>query len=924
VRARGASEVVGRGDELAAVERLLKRAETSCAALVLAGDAGIGKTTLWNAARAIAEARGFRVLASRPARTELQLPLGGFGDLFGGVAAEALTPLPGPQRQALEVALLRAEPGAEAADLRALSVATVGLLRELAAERPLLLAVDDVQWLDESSTGILAFAARRLEGVRVGILLTLRGTDAALDPLELQPALPAVGHERQTLGPLSLAALHRLFLARLGRSFPRLVLIRIEEASGGNPFYALEIGRALVRRGAEVTPSEPLPVPETLAALTAERIALLPDRTGEALVLAAAAFEPSVETLVASGVADPASVLGPAIDDAIVEIARGEVRFAHPLLAQAVVASTDAASLRRVHRRLAAATGAEDARARHLGDAADGPDETAAEALERAAERARERGATLDAVALFERSSLLSPDPQRAAARAVLAGEGAFIDLADLRYADAILGRALERSPSGPARAEAMSLQALVWYFQGRQAEATRLCEDALDEAGDGVTRAKVLLRCAYLHGQVNMERSLTEVREAVTIVEHAPPPVPADLLGEALLDRANGLLQMAAGRRRDDIERGTRLHAASGRSWEWDRSDVILFELARHTDDLVTARARLYSQIERRANRGAEDPFWFVHAATINCWLGDWVTARVWAERAVETYAREGADMHPAFALRGLALVEALEGRVDEARGLASRGLALATDRGDIVVATLHRGILGLVALSEGDIEEADLQLREAAELDARLGAKHPLRSRIAGDVVEAAVGVGDTELAERFVAQLEHAARAAPTPWALCMAARTRGLFDAARGDLDAAAAALERAVVEHEQLPMPFERARTLLAKGRVHHRRKEKRLADESLRAALAVFEELGSPLWAAQARTELARIGLRRRGPGELNETERRVAELAAQGLSNQEIAQRAFLSVKTVEANLTRVYRKLGIRSRAGLARTLA
>ena len=259
----------------------------------------------------------------------------------------------------------------------------------------------------------------------------------------------------------------------------------------------------------------------------------------------------------------------------------------------------------------------------------------------------------------------------------------------------------------------------------------------------------------------------------------------------------------------------------------------------------------------------------------------------------------------------------------MDEARELSQRGLELADEAGDLVVATLHRNVLGFVALSVGDVAEADLQLRAAAELDERLGVEHPLRSRHAGDLVEAAIGVGDLARAERAVERMEHAGRAAPTPWTLAVGARCRGLLDAARGDLDAAAEALERSLDEHRRLPMPFERARTLLVKGRVHHRRKEKRLAGDALAAALRVFEELGSPLWAEQARTELARTGLRRREPDELNETEWRVAELAAQGLSNQEIAQRAFLSVKTVEANLTRVYRKLGIRSRAGLARRL-
>jgi DNA-binding CsgD family transcriptional regulator len=426
------------------------------------------------------------------------------------------------------------------------------------------------------------------------------------------------------------------------------------------------------------------------------------------------------------------------------------------------------------------------------------------------------------------------------------------------------------------------------------------------------------------LHGQLDMSRSMREITEAGEILEREGGTVDAELMAQALLDRANGALQMAEGFRGDDIERATRLHAASGRSWEWERCEMILFELARHTDDLETALRRLYAQIERRANRGAEDAFRFVHAAVINCWLGDWATARTWAERAVETYEREGADVYGAFALRGLALVEALEGNVEDARGLSLRGLEPSEQKGDLVLTILHRGILGFVALSTGDVEEADRQLSAAARLDEQLAVTQPFRSRIDGDRVEAALGVGDLESAEQAVERLERAGAATPTPWTLAIGARSRGLLEAARGDLDAAATSLERAVREHERLPMPFEHARTLLARGQVHHRRKEKKLADEALREALRIFEELGSPLWADRARAELARVGLRRREPDELNETERQVAELAAQGLSNQEIAQRAFISVKTVEANLTRVYRKLGIRSRAALARKLS
>lgn len=918
----GRDEIIGRGDELVAADAMLERASGGFAALVLEGEAGIGKTALWEAGRAAAEERGFRVLSSRPARSDAQLLLGVFGDLFSTVSPRLLSQLPGPQRRALDVALLRADPEGVAVDQRTLSVATLGLVRLLAAESPLLLAVDDVQWADESSIGVLRFALRRLEGWPVGALLAVRG--GGQDRLvELAAGLPAGWIERRHLGPLSLAALHRLFELRLGRSFPRLVVRNIETASGGNPFYALEVGRALLRRGEDVSAGEPLPIPDVLATLTAERFRLLPDATRDAVLLAATAPVPRLETLAQAGVVDPERVLGPAIREGILALERGLVRFEHPLLAQAALASVDDATLRELHLVLARTASSEDARAHHLGAAATEPDEEAAAALERAASRARERGASLDAVALYERASLLTPRPEPAAARALLAAEGAFIDLADLHYADAILTRAVERSAAGPEPGEAMSLQALVWYYQGRQAEATRLCEEALAESGgETVVRAKILLRCAYLHGQVDMARSLREVHEAVGILQNEVDVDP-DLAAEALLDRANGELQMMRGLLADDVERAARLHTTSGRSWEWDRCEGILYELARHTDDLETALARLTAHIERRADRGAEDPFWFVHAALINAWLGDWPSARAWAERAIEAYRREGADLYPAFALRGLALVDGLEGRVDEARDLSQRGLELADEAGDLVVATLHRNILGFVALSVGDVAEADLQLRAAAELDERLGVEHPLRSRHAGDLVEAALGVGDLARAERAVERMELAGRAAPTPWTLAVGARCRGMLEAARGDLDAAADALERSLDEHERLPMPFERGRTLLAKGRVHHRRKEKRLASDAFAEALRVFEGLGSPLWAEHARTELARSGLRRREPDELNETELRVAELAAQGLSNQEIAQRAFLSVKTVEANLTRVYRKLGIRSRAGLARRL-
>ena len=322
---------------------------------------------------------------------------------------------------------------------------------------------------------------------------------------------------------------------------------------------------------------------------------------------------------------------------------------------------------------------------------------------------------------------------------------------------------------------------------------------------------------------------------------------------------------------------------------------------------------------IRAKSGPGGDDPFNLVQLSGLLLYRGEWAEARRVAEAAIEGYEREGGDLHPAWGLRGIALVAAHEGHVDEARRSAAEGLRLAIERGDVVIATFHRQILGFVALSLGEWAEADAQFAEAAALATRMSARHPGRFKLAGDQVEAALALGDVERAAAVHATLDEAARIAPTPWVVAVEARSSALLAAARGDLAGAAAIFDRALLEHDRLAMPFERARTLLVKGQLHRRRKEKRLADQTLRAALAIFEDLGAAVWAVRARTELARVGRRPRAPEDLTETERRVAELAARGLTSRQIAEQAFLAPKTVGNVLGRVYQKLGIHSRAEL-----
>jgi DNA-binding CsgD family transcriptional regulator len=237
-----------------------------------------------------------------------------------------------------------------------------------------------------------------------------------------------------------------------------------------------------------------------------------------------------------------------------------------------------------------------------------------------------------------------------------------------------------------------------------------------------------------------------------------------------------------------------------------------------------------------------------------------------------------------------------------------------------DLILEGMARAVLGLVELSAGNLAEADRQLIRADEIEEWAHNREPATNRFHGDHAEAVIGLGDLDRAEVLVRRMEQRAEALPRPWILAVSARSRGLLCAARGDLGQALAGYRRALAAHETLDMPAELGRTLLALGRLHRRRNERQRAQECLGRAAAVFDAAGAPLWAALARTELGRAQGRRGSADRLTPTELQVAELAVAGLRNSEIAARLFLSGKTVEANLSRIYRKLGVRSRTELA----
>ena len=376
------SEVVGRDEELGALVSFLETPETLPGAILLEGDAGIGKTTLWRRSVELASARSYRVLSCRPSQSEAQLSFTALGDLLEDTLEEVLPRLPGPQARALAVALLLEEDEGPPPDQRAIALAFLGAVRALAETGPVAVAVDDIQWLDRPSAFVLEFALRRLHEEPVAFLFALRAGQEQ-SPLGLDRALPKERLRRLEIGPLSLGALHRLLNDRLGLVLSRPKLRRLHELSGGNPFFALELARAFEGGSIQLEPGEPLP--GTLAALVHDRLVALPAGSRPALLAASALSQPTIDLVARAAGGDLERRLAPALEAHVIELEEDRIRFSHPLFASGVYAAVGLAERRVLHRRLAELVPDPEERARHLALGAEGPDPEVATALEAAA-----------------------------------------------------------------------------------------------------------------------------------------------------------------------------------------------------------------------------------------------------------------------------------------------------------------------------------------------------------------------------------------------------------------------------------------------------------------------------------------------------------------------------------------------------------
>jgi DNA-binding CsgD family transcriptional regulator len=912
-------EVIGRERELAVVEGFLGGLSRP-RALLIEGGAGIGKTTVWMEACRLAAAHGATVLTCRPVQAEVSLAFSGLVDLFDWIGDAWLESMPVAQSDALAVALRRRSPDEGLPDPLTVSAGARAALSRMAEAGPVIVAVDDAQWLDASTAGVLAYVVRRLTVERVGLLVARRpSTEDDTIGLAAGDVVPV---EVLSLEPLSLSSLHHVIRTHTGHVVPRPMLHRIAERSGGNPFFAIGLASALYEGGSPAH-GEPMPAPRTLMELTASRVGRLAVDAREVLLVVACLSAPTDELVERVVERDPGPALDAARSEGILDRPDDTLRFAHPLYAECVLRLSSAAERRRVHGRIALLMTDPEERARHLALTATPPDLATADALDAGATAARHRGALRAASELYAQARRFTPDDDRPAAhRRAFAAAELMILAGDRGTARELLGELVANGET-PLRERAMGLFAEILANDGAAPDAIRLLLDARSTVNEPSAAARIELDLAYVS---LVTLAITEAAGyGAAAAAFARSADDGPLLAEALA--YEGLTRLLAGLDADEdaLDEALRLEDATRPPYMGLPASGVVGLVrafaARH------AEARVLLSAAAGGLDALGDDCDLAHVLLWSSWLelrsGRLDEAATLARQAATMAETTGSDLLRSWAIAQAALVE------------ANRGLGMVTDA--LVAEAIHGGVVhggvvavwlaaaqGLARLAEGHPEAAAAAFGTLLGAGVREAITEPVLAFFLPDAAEAFAVVGDIKTAEDLLRPFEAAAGRRNRDWALAAACRSRSAIAVQSGDLAAGAASLGEALRLLETVDMPIERARTLLSLGRLERRLGERRAARRTLEDAERGFEAAGATGWARQARAELGRVPGRRSADATLTPGELRVAELSGSGRTNREVAATLFLSPKTVEANLARVYRKLGITARAELGAWLA
>jgi len=903
----------GRREVLRVIDEVMDRGGSA----VAIGAPGAGKSSLMKAGARLAARRGRRLLSVTPTQFERGLPFAGLAELIGQVPAGADGGLPAPQRRALAVALQRAEPDGRGVDPLAVSLAVRALLERLSEAEPLALLVDDLQWLDPATEGSLGFAIRCMSVPpdRLSVLVATRPDPEVGAGLIRCLARPQ--HEL-VLRPLEDWAIGQLLRERLGARWTPPMSAGVARASSGNPFLALEIARAAQAAGHDPV----LPVPPSLVELLGERVLRLPPQAREVLLLVSATGRLSMAQL--RRMVEPellVSALEAAADaDVAVVDPASVVAFTHPLLASALYDAAAPADRRRAHRALAQSLDDPVERARHRSKSIAVPDEEVAAELDQAAEISRGRGAQQLVGALLERAALATPTDGDTAAgldRWLRAVDG-YVDAGDVVAAQAALDKGSSLAGAAHQRAEVLVRRAQLAV----DAPVTRaLAEQAFPLTPDGSeTRAKLLRIMANCHLQEGHGRLAFEFAEMAVTAAAAVGHLELHLAALGLrrsVEQLWGVGQAGETTREVDrlVESGFGSSPLRTPSREWATEWAFIHAFFASWDD-QEAEKHVRDGIALAIDAGRYGDLSGLYICLIMVLIR---SSRVREARS----ALDEADRSGAWTGFGVQkylariLVQEYSGDLDGARELAKDAAASSGSHGLTYWRVGFLAQLGFIETSARNWQAALETLREVAAIIARTKIADLEQMLWAVDYADAALHVGALDEAESAIAALRRQGTAG-RPEATVAADRCQALLTAVRGDTGAAVSELRR-IVDQPAAECPFEAARSRLALGQVYRRAGFKAGALESLATAAAAFEELGVPCWADRARHEAGRVWPHP-SASTLTATEHRVATLVGAGHSNQETAAELFMSVKTVEANLTRIYRKLSVRSRTELA----
>ena len=867
--------VLGREAELASATSFLDGIAERAQALVIEGDAGIGKTAVYRAVVEDAAARGYVVLSCAGEETEARLSFVGLTDLIGDVVDELAAPLPPAQLEALDLALSRrCGEARRMPDPKAAGIALRALLANAAAHAPVLIAVDDVGWLDDSTLSVLAFVARRVDDLPIGLLTALRLPAEDFDPLGLDRALGCDRFRRISLGPLPIDPIVRIIEGRFAGRFSPPVLRRIAAASGGNPLFALDITRSL-DPCALPEASGPLPIPESLHALVVRRIASLSEQARTSMLAAAALCHPT-----AAVVEQASSEAGVAeVEEAqLVRIERDRLVFAHPLYATAVYRGAATSRRRAMHRRLADLVPDQEERARHRALGAAEPDEAIAAELTAAAHGARTRGAWDSAAELMEQALRLTPKSDRSAVsrRGVAAAEY-HVQSGDTGRAKTVLRGFLGDTPAGYLRSDGLRLLGEILYNDDSYAEAAVVLKEAASSTDDPCLSARLRLRLAFVHLQFgDLVAAQAETASALDWAGSCR----RDELRRAVLAEALALhatVRFFAGQGVDwsqvetsleleDRERLTPLHLRPS-----VRAGMLLMYTGRYAE-ARTQLERFIADAMEGVGDGTDGPCYLAWAAWMEAMNGDIERATTYHREAERRTAAPGNSLNRICVYVHGVLVNGLRGDPAAARADAVAALDVAEAAGEVSLIPWVRAALAMLENSLGDPAAAWLAVEPLVDGVERYGMGDPVGFGFVPEAILALAALGEVDRAEQLLSIWDERARQLDRALALAVGERCRAVIAGVRSDWVTADDALTEALREHKRVDAPIELGRTLLVEGQLRRRQRQKVDARESLERALALFERCGAVLWAQRACEELDRVG-RRRAAGELSVTQ---------------------------------------------------